>query len=237
MTKAAISRVQRRRNQKFNQMLDHSMQLIIEDGFSGFTMRTLAKSLDITPGALYRYFPSKGHIIGALGNRILNLYSGTIQSSITEAKKLFASYTDQQRSLITIGSLAKSYFSLSLESYEHFRILNMIMIDETRYMTNPKDYTLFMEGSVQLLQITAQQYNAAVQYGALHVGDGLERALILLTLLNGSLQMLKFGQEMPNVINPTDIFALGFANHLVGLGAKKEDIDIVLSLLYSDGES
>ena len=237
MTKAAISRVQRRRNQKFNQMLDHSMQLIIEDGFSGFTMRTLAKSLDITPGALYRYFPSKGHIIGALGNRILNLYSDTIQSAIQTSSKQFSSHKDQQRSLLVIGSLAKSYFSLSLESYEHFRILNMIMIDETRYMTNPKDYSLFMEGSVQLLQITAQQYNLAVQHGALHVGDGLERALVLLTLLNGSLQMLKFGQEMPNVINPTHIFSLGFANHLVGLGATKEDVDIVLSLLYSDGES
>ena len=75
MTKVATSRVQRRRNQKFNQLLDHSMKLIIDHGFSGFTMRTLAKSLDITPGALYRYFPSKGHIIGALGNRILNQYS------------------------------------------------------------------------------------------------------------------------------------------------------------------
>ena len=71
----------------------------------------------------------------------------------------------------------------------------------------------------------------------MHVGDGLERALVLLTLLNGSLQMLKFGQEMPNVINPTHIFSLGLANHLVGLGATKEDVDIVLSLLYSDGES
>ena len=113
----------------------------------------------------------------------------------------------------------------------------MIMIDETRYMTNPKDYNLFMEGSVQLLRQTAQQYNMAVQKGAIHVGDGLERALMLLTLLNGSLQMLKFGQEMPNIINPTHIFSLGFSNHLAGLGATKEDIDIVLSLLYSDGET
>jgi len=233
MTKVATTRVQRRRHQKFNQMLDHAMRLIIDDGFTGFTMRSLANSLDITAGALYRYFPSKGHIIGALGNRTLRLYSETIQSSIEKAQADFQEYPEQQRSLLTVGALAKGYFSLSLESYEHFRILNMIMIDEQRYMTNPSDYTLFMEGSVQLLRQTAEQYDLATKKKAICVGDGLSRALMLLTILNGSLQMLKFGQEMPNVVNPSDIFSLTFANHLLGLKASKEDVDIVLRLLYS----
>ena len=89
MTDTPISRVQRRRNKKFNQMLEHAMKLIVQDGFSSLTMRTLAHSLDITPGALYRYFPSKGHIIGALGNQILDTYTSSLQQATAVAKQSY----------------------------------------------------------------------------------------------------------------------------------------------------
>ena len=235
MTEVPISRVQRRRNKKFNTMLEHAMKLIVKNGFSSLTMRTLAHSLDITPGALYRYFPSKGHIIGALGNQILETYTHSIQKATAAAKQSYNDVSPQQKSIFIIGSLAKEYFTISIQAAEKYRILQMIMTDETRYMTDPDDYSKFMSGSMELLQYVALQYEEAVQTKAIHKGNGFERALILLTLLQGSLQLIKFGQEMPQNINPIQIFSLGLSNHLLGLGASKEQVDTMIQHLYIGG--
>ena len=234
MTDEPISRVQRRRNKKFNRMLEHAMRLIVKNGFTSLTMRTLANSLDITPGALYRYFPSKGHIIGALGNQILETYTKSIQRSAASAKEYYRDVSSKQKSIFIIGSLAKEYFMISLQSREKFRVLQMIMTDETRYMTNPEDYSNFMNASVKLLQYVAQQYDDAAKVKAIHEGNGFEHALVLLTLLQGSLQLIKFGQEMPQKINPMQIFSLGISNHLMGIGAQKEHVDRMIQDLYHE---
>ena len=235
MTDAPISRIQKRRNKKFNQMLEHAMKLIVKDGFSSLTMRTLANSLDITPGALYRYFPSKGHIIGALGNQILETYTQSMKKATVAAKQSCKDLSPKERSIFILCSIAKEYFSISIQSAEKYRILQMIMTDETRYMTNPEDYAKFMNGSMELLQYVALQYDEATKAKAIHEGNGFERALILFTLLQGSLQLIKFGQEMPQSINPIQIFALGISNHLLGLGASKEQVDTTIQHLYIEG--
>ena len=233
MTDASMSRVQRRRMNKFNNMLDHAMKLIIEHGFPSLKMRSLADSLDITPGALYRYFPSKGHIIGALGNRILTSYTTSLQQEVASSISSFSKYSAQERTILSIGTLAKKYFTMSVESSEQYRILSMIMTEETRYMTDPEDYSTFMNGSLELLEYVALQYNIAAQQGAMTPGNGFDRALVLMTLLQGSLQLLKFGQEMPNKIVPSDIFSAGLSQHLLGLGTSKEHVDTMIQLLYN----
>lgn len=235
MTDAPISRVQKRRNKKFQQMLEHAMKLIVKDGFSSLTMRTLAHSLDITPGALYRYFPSKGHIIGALGNQILETYTQSIRKAKAVAEESYTNRSPQEKSIFILCSIAKEYFSLSIQSAEKYRILQMIMTDKTRYMTNPEDYSKFMNGSMELLGYVAQQYDVAANVNAIHKGNGFERSLILFTLLQGSLQLIKFGQEMPQSINPMQIFTLGLSNHLLGLGASKEQVDTTIQNLYIEG--
>ena len=225
MSEVIISRVQKRRNEKFNRMLEHAMNLIVKDGFSSLKMRTLADSLDITPGALYRYFPSKGHIIGALGNQILETYTKTIQQATGLVKQKFQDCSPQERSLFVLGSIAKTYFVTSVQSSGKYRILQMIMNDETRYMTNPEDYDKFMSGSIELLNYVAQQYEDAVQSTLIREGNSFERALLMLSFLHGILQLNKFGQEMPSFVKPHQIFSLGLSNHLLGLGAPKKMVD------------
>ncbi len=230
--KIQSARVQRKRAKKFNLLLDHAMRIIIENGFSNLTMRMLASSLDMTPGALYRYFPSKGHIIGALGNRTLALYSKIIHEAVESAHKTHHTVEPRIRSLIALGAISKEYFELSLASYENHRILNIIMVNETRYMTNPPDYSSFMQGAVELLQFTGEQYQRAIQTSAIEEGDIFVNSLSLLGHLQGCLQLIKFGEEMPALIDPRHIHKHSLQTHLRGLGATKEDVQAALSLLY-----
>jgi len=226
-------RIQRRRANKINSMLDASMKIIFEQGLSCLTMRNLADVLDITPGALYRYFPSKGHIIGALGNRTLNSYAEALKKGVEKTKKRYASEEPALRSLLCILAVDQEYMGLSLRSYENYRILNMIMVDEKRFMTEKSDYNSFMMGAVELLKFTATQYEDASVKGALEDGNSFDRALCLLALLHGSLQLVKFSEEMPQFVEPGRVHQTFLRSHLLGFGAQKEMVEKAFSLFYS----
>ena len=231
-SKSPSPRIQRKRQQKNTLLLDHAMQIIIEKGVSSLTMRTLAQKVDMTPGALYRYFPSKGHIIGALGNRTLSLYTKTIHHTVEQVEITHQNESPYLKSLITLVSISKSYFDISFQHYENYRILNLIMVNETRYMTNPPDYTTFMEGAVGLLKFTALQYEKAAKLGALEKGDYFSYALSVFGLLQGCLQLVKFGEEIPDLINPKHVHRHSLFTHLIGLGARKNDAHSAISVLY-----
>ena len=51
---------ERRRRARIEAILDESMSILLNEGADALTMRRLADSLDLTAGAIYRYFPGKG---------------------------------------------------------------------------------------------------------------------------------------------------------------------------------
>lgn len=52
-------------------ILAHATQILAEYGLADLTMRRLARSLDVAPGALYWHFPSKQELLGAIANQLL----------------------------------------------------------------------------------------------------------------------------------------------------------------------
>ena len=52
--------------EKRNQILDVAIQCFIESGFHGTGMAKICKTVGMSPGALYRYFPSKESMIEAI---------------------------------------------------------------------------------------------------------------------------------------------------------------------------
>lgn len=46
-------------------ILDEAAQIVARDGYLGLSMRRLAQGLDLSAGALYRYFPTKQHVLNA----------------------------------------------------------------------------------------------------------------------------------------------------------------------------
>lgn len=53
-------------------VLDGAMTILDEHGLSDLTMRRLATSLGVQPGALYWHFPNKQTLLGAMADRILD---------------------------------------------------------------------------------------------------------------------------------------------------------------------
>ena len=69
---AAMTRVQRKRGRKIQQILTAAAELLGERGYGGVSLEDVAERLDVTKGSLYYYFPRKDELVTAaietLGN-------------------------------------------------------------------------------------------------------------------------------------------------------------------------
>ena len=71
----------KRRNNKKQAIIHCAMGLIAESGIDSVTTVELAHRLTLTPGALYRYFDSKDHILGAVQLEVIHGLSESLQST------------------------------------------------------------------------------------------------------------------------------------------------------------
>lgn len=70
---------ERRQEQTRSDLIEEAIAMIVERGMAGLSIRSLADSLDYTPGALYTYFSSKDELVDAARERCfeeLNDYLG-----------------------------------------------------------------------------------------------------------------------------------------------------------------
>jgi len=96
-----------------SRILTETARIIAAGGYSAFSMRKLAEAVGLTAGALYRYFPTKQHVLmaywsDALGELGLRL-SGICQAG------------GDDRDILRAILLA--YAEFSLEDRERFRLL------------------------------------------------------------------------------------------------------------------
>src|SRR5512146_2510066 len=62
---------ERRHDENLRRILDEAMRQVEEGGFGSLSINKLADAVDYTPGALYRYFPSKDVLLSQLIERVL----------------------------------------------------------------------------------------------------------------------------------------------------------------------
>lgn len=70
---------ERRQEQTRNDLIDQAIATIVERGIDGLSIRTLADSLDYTPGALYTYFSGKDELIDAARERCFVELNATLE--------------------------------------------------------------------------------------------------------------------------------------------------------------
>src|SRR3954454_14411345 len=61
-----LDRRQRRRQESIEEVLDHAVEIMAEQGVAGLSIGEIARRMDIRPPSLYVYFPSKHALYDAL---------------------------------------------------------------------------------------------------------------------------------------------------------------------------
>jgi len=83
------------------QILDASAACFSRRGFHATTMQDICKEADLSPGAVYRYFPSKESIIQAMCDHSANTNLQAIKAALDEADNTWAVFTDLIRRFFT----------------------------------------------------------------------------------------------------------------------------------------
>ena len=64
-----------------------ALRLFEENGYEETTLREIARSAGVSPGLLYRYFPSKRSVVLALYNDLSGAYAAKVEAMAEAIRK------------------------------------------------------------------------------------------------------------------------------------------------------
>jgi AcrR family transcriptional regulator len=219
--KTPSPRVARKRKAKIELILDTAMAIAGKEGITGLTVHRLADRLDLTVGALYRYFPSKDAILTALQIRAVQNYGDRLRMAWRDAKEVAKG--SQGASLVPIIALAYEYRHLVRTHVTEFHLTNQVLAAPEEQLA--EEYASDVINPLLILCADLAQTAVLAQLsGALTEGNAIHRILIFWMAMMGIFQLAKIERHNP-IIKIDDLFETMIRTQLVGWGADPSDID------------
>lgn len=210
----------RRRDANLSRILEAAMELIAEGGLEALSMGRLAEAVDYTPGALYRYFPSKDALLAGLLAQVLD----ELQVFLVKAEPADAN------PLARVFALAHAYRRFAKERPHAFGFLSST-VAEPRILVGGTDANPVAERAIALLELLATALEDAVSQKLLDAepGTALERTLTLFATLQGLLQLQKQSRFESKLIDLGPLVSHAVRTLLIGWGGKARAVDTALS--------
>ena len=208
----------RRRLARREAILDAAMKIVIEDGPRGLQMRQLASNLELSPGAVYRYFDGKDAIVAALGHRTLGRYGRAMDEREVGSRAHAERLAPETAALFSVLARAWSYWVLSVEDPGSWRLVNLFLVDQQQLIKG-EAHDRFMAAVAGQIGRLGALMDDAVAAGALRPAPGMPRALAVVGALNGHLQFLKMARRSHAPFDPGAILRLTLSALLAGWGA------------------
>ena len=231
---AELSRVERKRRKRKDELVASAMDIVLEQGFEALTMARLAERLDLTAGALYRYFPSKDVLVGSIEACALQQLKAQLQ-----AQRAVWTPTIPKRAPAPVYELvAIGLFYEQLVSRQP-KLVSLLSktLGETKVLVNDEsaanEVALAMQ---QILDLVQLEFEQAQSIEALSPGQSDERTCVYWASHHGVLQVDKLGRFDPNLhavnLGPALRRAL-----LSGWGAEKRMIQQAETWAHNQGPS
>ena len=179
-------RVQRKRLAKQEQILGVAMGLLTTDGLDAVTITNIAEEMDLTVGALYRYFPSKTAILSAVTVRTLNAF----------AEELEKAAQTPGNALERLHHIAAAHIAFSRDQPSHAQLIGQ-MVTSPRVQLPPDERREAMQPAFELIEFLEQHLRAAQDEGLLCLDDPRAHALMFWSSIQGAMQLDKLGRLDP----------------------------------------
>jgi TetR/AcrR family transcriptional regulator len=115
MTNKELTRKERERLQRRNEILDIALKLFSEQGFRNVSMQQIAEASEFAVGTLYNFFESKEtlfeELINTTGQQVLSEFLEVLNEPGSEKDILRAFIMIQPKFLVKHGKIIKLYFS------------------------------------------------------------------------------------------------------------------------------
>jgi len=108
-------------------IIDAARQVLLADGYRNFSLRKIARKINVSATSIYLHFDNKDHLIHTLMEEAIDRLNNQLEKKVKEQKDPISKLED----------LAQEYANFALENPREYQIIYLISSDEmTRY---PKD--------------------------------------------------------------------------------------------------
>ncbi len=159
------------------------MALVIEEGFDGLSIHRLAKDVDYTPGALYRYFSGKGALIAALTAKVLEDLGEAVQQSVARV--------DPEEPIQQALAAAFTYRAFARVAPNRFGLLSLLSADPRMLVPDLADAEPAIAAMALAFAPLGQALDEAAASKQLEPGPGMDRAMQAFGTVHGLLQLRK----------------------------------------------
>ena len=160
-----LDRRHRRRRETIEEVLDHAVQIMAEDGVAGLSLGEIARRMEMRPPSLYVYFPSKHALYDALFARGWRLLLDRMRASEEEHPSV---EDDLRVIMLRVGN---DFVRWSVENFAYAQLLFWRPVPGYR----PSEAAY--EPAVELYQQSSARLAALKQRGLLRADVDVEVAL------------------------------------------------------------
>jgi AcrR family transcriptional regulator len=212
------SRVERKRDARTSAILDEAMTILENEGVDALTLGRLARSLDLVPAALYRYFESKDALLSALQRRAISLVHTRVREELASFERRPERLPPAAASLAKILAVARLYLSLRrTEPQTHF--LLAVLMGDPRPLLSEEEGKRTAPLLLALLGDVEALFREAHEARALGKGDSFDRTLAFWAILQGTLALDKARRIAPRLPSTSDVAIEAITAMLAGWGA------------------
>ncbi|MEM9067746.1 MAG: TetR/AcrR family transcriptional regulator [Myxococcota bacterium] len=201
---------QRRRQANRERLLEVAADLIAAEGVDALSIKKVADGADYTPGALYRYFPSKDALLAAVVIRVIGELAGAIRDAGPESP------------LGRVVAQALAYAAFSQRNPHGFALITT-MIAEPRILI--EDASQVARAITEALLPVGVSLNVCARENVLADGDAQERAVLLWASVQGTTQLAKQARIAPDLLNVGRLTRAMITTLLLGWGASQAACD------------
>ncbi len=181
------------------------MQQVHEVGLEGLSINKLAHALDYTPGALYRYFPSKDALVLTLIEEVVADVSAELVSSVDGLEPL-----EQIRACIAVWT------RFAHTSPERFGLIASTFSVARAFLSADIVAEQAIGSMMKGLGPLRHALSKASDAGLLSEGDPIDRTLVLFASVNGLLMLRKQAQRAPGLVDIDRLIATLVETLLLG---------------------
>jgi len=184
----------RRRLAMTQRIIDAATEIVVEGGFDALSVQRIAAALDYTPGAMYRYFPSKDALVSA------------VVVGIIEDVGVFMREVAGITALERLRTLAFRWGAFAKDAPHRFGLIQVLMATPQVILADAALAAPAIDAMFRAMDPVRAALCDAADEGALKPGDASRRALVLFAGLQGALMLRKQSRHVPALIAPDLLF-------------------------------
>jgi AcrR family transcriptional regulator len=226
LTVVPDDRRERSRDKKRRAILVAADDLIAESGLSGVTMQGVADRLDCAVGTIYLYFDSKAALIGALQGEAVAMLRASYETARRGWQEPLGELgLDPARtSLVQLCAYGAFWISASVVFADEFHLQRALL---TEPATPDLDRTSAAAATIRLLlDHPTALIRGAVDDGALVAGDAEERAVILVSAIDGVLLLEHVAPVDRHLFRSHHLGRRLVHDLLCGWGADRDEVEV-----------